>query len=69
MKFDVTLPGPRNVSYEGSYEILDSGALKVTTVGGQLTEYFSPCGWLWVGEERREHAKGQAGHKGPPPAV
>ena len=60
MKFGVTLPGPRNVSYEGSYEVLDSGALKVITASGQVAEYFSPCGWLWVGEEHGGHYGGPA---------
>ena len=48
LKFEVTVPGRSNVKYRGSYEILDSGVLKVTTKDN-LEEYFSPNGWLWVG--------------------
>lgn len=49
-EFVVTIPGPRNIHYEGSFDVLrDSGVLKVSTKDDEQS-YFSPSGWLWVGE-------------------
>jgi hypothetical protein len=49
-EFVVTIPGPRNIHYEGSFDVFrDSGVLKVSTKDDEQW-YFSPSGWLWVGE-------------------
>jgi|KBSMisStandDraft_5_1062788.scaffolds.fasta_scaffold10511943_1 hypothetical protein len=49
-KFVVTVSGRRHFHYEGSFEILDSGVLKVSTLDDE-PRYFSPSAWLWVGEK------------------
>jgi hypothetical protein len=50
LKFAVTIADKRQAQYEGSYEILDNGVLKITTKDND-EEYFSPSGWLWVGQK------------------
>ena len=51
-KFVVTVPGPRNLHYEGSFDVIrDSGVLKVSTSDDEQW-YFSPTGWLRVGKTK-----------------
>lgn len=53
MKFVVTISdrqGPANTTYNGEYEVLGSGVLKITKADGDI-EHLSPSGWLWVGQK------------------
>lgn len=46
----VTQNGPEEAVYpHGTYKVLDSGVLRVTT-GNLRPEYYSPSGWLWVAD-------------------
>ena len=49
-KFVVAVSDRRNIHYEGSFEVLESGVLKVSTLEDEQ-RYFSPSAWLWVGEK------------------
>jgi hypothetical protein len=52
MKFVVTINDPtrvKNRAYEGEYQVLPSGAVKITKSDGVI-EHFSPSGWLWLAE-------------------
>ena len=54
LKFVVTVPGPRNIPYEGSFDVFrGSGVLKVST-NDDKQRYFSPTGWLQVRVDETE---------------